>query len=154
MKKRSVFLPCFCLALTLLSSACELLKKSPEEILTAYAWELSLLRVDSDCDGAYDMTHTPEGCPADDLLIFEADGTLLYDDGDWPCTSNSSQTSTVGYWSLTSDNTTLLIEYFSNWSGIPEVLEIEKLSEHELVVSGTDFLSISCVKGRFHFIPR
>lgn len=84
--------------------------KSKTELLCAHYWKVVALTVNPplDIDGTpvSDLLSIMDDCNKDDLVKYNTDKTLIYDEGATKCDPASPQTSS-GTWSFNSDETIL-----------------------------------------------
>lgn len=60
-------------------------------------------------EGETDLFILKDSCSKDDIVIFNADGTVTNDEGVLKCDEEDPQTSSGGTWTLSSDNKTLQV---------------------------------------------
>lgn len=84
--------------------------KSKTELLCAHYWKAAALTVNPPLDIAgtpiSDLFATFDPCEKDDLVKYNTDKTVIYDEGATKCDPSSSQT-TSSTWSFNSDETIL-----------------------------------------------
>lgn len=73
-----------------------------------------------------------EDCTKDDLITFEADGTLIEDEGPTKCDPDDPQTTNDGKWSISEDGKTMTLTYPDD---DPQVANVVSISESTLVIS-------------------
>lgn len=93
----------------------------------------------------YDMLVEP--CSKDDLMTFNANGTITEDEGATKCDPDDPQTVTDGTWTLSEDGNTLTISYPDEQGGEPDVSTITIISINATTFVGTSQESIDLGDG-------
>jgi hypothetical protein len=133
------FLSLLAIATIFVLSACKKdeTTKSPTEYLTAGNWKVTGMTINPgiEVEGIVitDIyTFGVQDCTKDDLIKFNADGSVTEDEGATKCSSDDPQTTTDGTWTLSADAKTLTITYPDDE---PAPATIVSLNESKLVVT-------------------
>ena len=110
--------------------------KTPAEYLTAGNWKITGMTINPGIDVGgiviTDIYTFVEDCTKDDLIKFNADGTMVEDEGATLCDPDDPQTTTDGTWTLTNDDKTLTVLYPNT---PPAPATIVSINDTKLVVT-------------------
>lgn len=112
--------------------------KSARDILIEGQWDLTAAKVNPGIEvfpGVVisDLLIDEEPCDADDLTIFNADGTATGDEGATKCDPSDPQTYSNGTWSLSSDEKQLTIDF----DGEEITFNIASITDTQLVLTAS-----------------
>ncbi|MFU8843661.1 MAG: lipocalin family protein [Bacteroidales bacterium] len=90
--------------------------KTTKDYLTAGFWTTTSMAINPAIDFGGGMVITDyytmmPACEQDNLIRFNADGTITDDEGATKCDPSAPQTVTEGTWQLSSDNASLTVDY-------------------------------------------
>ena len=113
--------------------------KTTKDYLTAGNWKVTAMTIDPGITVLgieYTDIYTlfVEACSKDDLIKFNADGTLLEDEGATKCDPDDPQTTNDGTWTLSDDGLTITIMYPGD---DPEVATIKTLNGTNLIITSS-----------------
>jgi hypothetical protein len=127
MKTLNFYLMVVLLGLSLFS--CKKDEKTAKENLIG-KWMMTAMTISPAQNGVTDQFSTMDACGKDDLVIFNADGTVTNDEGVVKCNASDPQTSSGGTWALSTDGKTLTI---TSTGQAPQVITIVTLSSTSFV---------------------
>ncbi|MEZ5031200.1 MAG: lipocalin family protein [Saprospiraceae bacterium] len=112
--------------------------KSARDILIEGKWDVTSAKVNPGIEifpGVVisDLLIDEDPCDADDLTIFNADGTSTIDEGPTKCDPSDPQTYNNGSWSLSSDEKQLTIDI----DGEEITFNIASISDTQLVLTAS-----------------
>jgi hypothetical protein len=126
MKKLNLYLMVVVFGLSIFS--CKKDEKTAKEYLIG-KWMATAMTVSPAMDGVTDMFSTTP-CDKDDIIIFNANGTVTNDEGVIKCNAADPQTTSGGTWTLSADGKTLTLTSTNNEI---QVLTIVTLSSTSFV---------------------
>lgn len=126
------------IALTLGSCKKDDDSKSTRDILIEGKWDLTSAKVNPGIEVfpgivISDLLIDEDPCDADDLTIFNADGTATGDEGATKCDPSDPQTYSNGNWSLSSDEKQLTVDF----EGEAITFNVSSVSDTQLVLTAT-----------------
>lgn len=109
--------------------------KSTSDILIEGKWDLTAAKINPGFEVfpgivLSDLLLDEDPCDADDLTIFNADGTATGDEGATKCDPSDPQTYSNGTWSLSADEKTLTI----NFDMTPVIFNVKSVSSSTIVL--------------------
>ena len=117
------YLLLFAIGMTISVSSCkkDSAAKSKKDILTSHQWRISYYKLNGQIEPMAD-------CDKDDFVVFSANGTYIWNPTTVKC--NSNETTEVGVWSLSADETVFSIDY--------SVATLNELTNSKLVITSKD----------------
>ncbi len=122
----------FLASIILISSCSKNEEKTPRDFLVDGQWRITDVEMDPGIEiggitikDVYDIFITQE-CMKDDLIIFNADGTITEDEGPTKCDPNSPQTTTENTWSMNEEQTTISATFFGLDSGSADIIALNE----------------------------
>ncbi|MBT3174486.1 MAG: hypothetical protein HN336_06530 [Lentimicrobiaceae bacterium] len=119
------------LIITIILSSCEKDNKGPVDYLTAGNWRITGLELSPGIDfnginitNVYDFIF--QECSRDDLIRFNADGTITEDEGPTKCNPSDPQTITDNTWVLSEDGSSISATFFGIETGSADILVLNE----------------------------
>lgn len=112
MKKPSLYLMVVLFGLSIFSCKKDSTATAKENLIGK--WMMTAMTISPAINGVTDMFSTTDACGKDDLIIFNADGTVTNDEGVVKCNASDPQTSSGGTWALSADGKTLTVTSTTN----------------------------------------
>jgi len=122
------------LSIIILISSCKKdAEKTPRDFLTEGQWRITDVELDPGIElvpgfpikDVYDLFYTQD-CMKDDLIIFNADGTITEDEGATKCDPDDPQSVTENTWSMNEEQTTISATFFGLDSGSADIIALNE----------------------------
>ena len=108
-------------------------EKTPKDFLIDGQWRITDVELDPGIEiipgvpikDVYDLFITQD-CAKDDLIIFNADGTITEDEGPTKCDPDDPQSVTENTWSMNEEQTTISATFFGLDSGSADIIALNE----------------------------
>ncbi|MAZ93056.1 MAG: hypothetical protein CMF58_01430 [Lentimicrobiaceae bacterium] len=132
------------LIFTIILSSCEKDSKGPVDYITAGDWKITGMELTPGINfngisitNVYDFIF--QECSRDDLILFNADGTITEDEGPTKCDPGDPQTVTNNTWALSEDESIISATFFGIDGGSADILVLNETTFKVSTMALPDF---------------